>query len=79
MYTTENYNYSYWQFSKLPRVPGGIFSVIGLALLDCVSRAHEIEICPSSVRVAIISVPNSIMGGFVSVVASPGPYGRTFY
>ncbi len=31
-----------------------------LALLDYVSRAHEIEICPSSVvRVAIISEPNA--------------------
>ncbi len=30
-----------------------------LALLDYVSRGHEIEICPSSVRVAIISEPNA--------------------
>ncbi len=30
-----------------------------LALLDYVSRAHEITICPSSVRVAIISEPNA--------------------
>ncbi len=28
-----------------------------LALLDYASRAHEIEICPSSVCVAIISEP----------------------
>ncbi len=30
-----------------------------LALLDYVTKAHEIEICPSSVRVAIISEPNT--------------------
>ena len=34
-------------------------SVTFLALLDYISRAHEIEICPSSVRVAIISEPNA--------------------
>ncbi len=60
-----------------------------LALLDYVSRAHEIEIRPSSVRLSVRR-PSSICGinylwsycmDFfqILVVASPGPYAQTFF
>ena len=42
-------------FHSLPFLTPLLF----LALLDYASRAHEIEIRPSSVRVAIISEPNA--------------------
>ncbi len=52
-----------------------------LALLDYVSRAHEIEIRPSSVHPSSVrpSVASYCMDFFqILVVASPGPYAQTF-
>ncbi len=54
----------------------GLRSVHFLALLDYVSRAHEIEICLSSVV-----RPSSVSQLFfqISVVASPDPYAEAFF
>ena len=57
--------------------------LIFLALLDYISRAHEIEICPSSVRPSVCGIDylwSYCMDFFqILVVASPGPYARTFF
>ncbi len=53
--------------------------LIILALLDYVSRAHEIEIRPSSHRVAIISEPNAQVSFKFWLLLPPGPYAQTFF
>ncbi len=53
-----------------------------LALLDYVSRAHEIEICPPSVvRPSVSQLSLNLMHGFLSNFgcSSPEPYARTFF
>ncbi len=57
-----------------------------LALLDYLSRAHEIEIRPSSViRRTVVRLWHrlslKLLDGLleISVVASPGPYAQNFF
>ncbi len=51
-----------------------------LALLDYVSRAHEIEIRPSSARLWHRLSLSYCMDFFqILVVASPGPYAQMFF
>ncbi len=50
-----------------------------LALLDYISRAHEIEIRPSSVCCIDYLWSYCMFCFQISVVASPGPYAQTFF
>ncbi len=52
-----------------------------LALLDYVSRAHEIEssvVRPSVRRQSVASITSEVIA-WIAVVASPGPYAQTCF
>ncbi len=82
---------SMYKYNKIYVCNHAMFSYhVFLALLDYVSRAHEIEIRPSSVVRPSVRRPSSVCGIDylwsycmdclqISVVASPGPYAQTFF
>ncbi len=51
-----------------------------LALIDYISKAHKIELYPSSVRSSVTSINFEHIAWIqILVVVCPGPYGRTFF